>query len=581
MGDRHRTWSRALLICSIVLCGGTVARGGSPMGSIVTDDFDRGVAREEVHPSAHAARAVAAAVTPGPRRMAVVLLNFTNDGSQPWTPADARALVFTGPRSGNAYLQEVSSARVSLTGIQRADGDVFGWFTVPYDNADCDAFDGTELRYRRWALAAQAAVAAQGVDLSAYDHVMFAWPRTESCLWNGRGQLGGSQTYINGRLIPHVISHELGHNLGAHHARSLTCRDADGRQPASYGQGCIVDEYGDPFDVMGYRYFVLQNDVVTTRHFHAIHKLELDLLPEPNQSTVTSGVHVLAPSAPELPSGTQAIRIPHELDASGVVTTYQHLEFRQPFGTLFDTFAPTDPVANGVTVRLGSGALGHYTYLVDATPETPGNFFDAPIPVGRTLVDPNTGTTIRPLSVTSAGAMVEIAAGPAIGADVPVAGRRLTFRDDPARGATLQVQLDLDDVRIQPHFLLDDGASVQLVNPTTGEGTCLALPAHGWTARKRTKPSTRYRDRDYAFGACDSAKIDGRLTLRCRGRVQPIGFSLDEAQQSALAVVVRTTRGRFCTVFDGDAVRRDQPGFFTAKAVGIPAACPSLPSSCP
>ena len=62
-----------------------------------------------------------ASVGPGPRRVAVVLINFANDTSQPYTPAHAAGVTFTNANSANAYFREESFGNTSLT------GDVYGW----------------------------------------------------------------------------------------------------------------------------------------------------------------------------------------------------------------------------------------------------------------------------------------------------------------------------------------------------------------------------------------------------------------------------------------------------------------------
>src|SRR5437764_1876742 len=108
----------------------------------------------------------AAAVTPGPRTTAVVLINFTDDTRQPWSVDQVRQRVFTAPDSTNAFFAEESYGQVSLVGRQRPDGDVFGWYTLPASAQSCNP--------DLWASLAQAAVRASGANLSGYDHVVYA-----------------------------------------------------------------------------------------------------------------------------------------------------------------------------------------------------------------------------------------------------------------------------------------------------------------------------------------------------------------------------------------------------------------------
>jgi hypothetical protein len=87
-----------------------------------------------------------------------------------------------------------------------------------------------------WANDAKAAASAQGIDISLYKHFMFVLPANSSCGWGGLGNLGcgGSSchTWIkwNSKI---VYAHELGHNLGMHHAS--TDPDNDGRSNSEYG----------------------------------------------------------------------------------------------------------------------------------------------------------------------------------------------------------------------------------------------------------------------------------------------------------------------------------------------------------
>lgn len=63
----------------------------------------------------------------GDQRIVVLLLNFTNDRSEPYTRAEIASLLFDAPNSTNQYYQETSFNHISLS------GDVFGWYTVPFN----------------------------------------------------------------------------------------------------------------------------------------------------------------------------------------------------------------------------------------------------------------------------------------------------------------------------------------------------------------------------------------------------------------------------------------------------------------
>jgi hypothetical protein len=184
-----------------------------------------------------AATTTAAASSTGQRRVAVVLLNFTNDTSQPYTSSFAAGVAFTNTNSVAAYYSQTSWGQLKIA------GDVFGWYTIPYSNSGC--------AYSTWATAANAAASAAGVDLSAYDNVVYAFPSASSCSWAGLANMPGRSSWLNGSMAMSLdtMAHELGHNFGTHHASELDCTQNGAR--VSLSPTCTTGEYGDPFSVMG------------------------------------------------------------------------------------------------------------------------------------------------------------------------------------------------------------------------------------------------------------------------------------------------------------------------------------------
>ena len=126
------------------------------------------------------------------------------------------------------------------------------------------------------------------------------------------------------------------------------------------------------------------------------------------------------------------------------------------------------------------------------------------------------------------------------------------------------------------------GASLELVNPTTGEGVRFPLPAVGWTAGGgATLGSLRYsyEDADGTHGPCRRAVLTGgkRFALRCSGT---LGFHLDEPQHVLAARLVVGDQGAsYCVRFGGDVIR-DEPtegfasGVFEARRAPAPDVCP-------
>jgi hypothetical protein len=331
---------------------------------------------DHVHRLSRAPRSFAT-VSPGPRKVAVLLFNFTNDTSQPWTPAQAAATMFTGPGSVNQYFQEESYGAISMT------GDVYGWYTLPMTNSGCAVGD--------WAKAANTAAASAGVNLAGYQHVIYAFPFASSCYWSGLAEMPGSRVWINGYFMLQTLGHELSHNLGVHHASSLTCLNGGSR--VAYSNSCSYSEYGDPFDIMG----------SGARQTSVYHKGQIGWLdPLAQQTITTSGTYTISPME-WLSGGVQALRIPR-----GSSGQYFYLEYRRPYGSYFDTFSLADPVVNGVTIRLAPDySVINLSYLIDANPIT-ASFSDAPLRAGQTFTDSLDGITISTTSVTAAGATVQV-----------------------------------------------------------------------------------------------------------------------------------------------------------------------------
>jgi hypothetical protein len=318
----------------------------------------------------------------GAKRIAIVLINFSNDTSEPYTPAFAAGVAFTNATSVAAYYDATSSSQLTLA------GDVLGWYTIPHTNANC--------AISTWASSANTAAAAAGVDINAYDNVVYAFPTAASCPWGGLAQMPGRSTWLNGTgaMALRTMAHELGHNFGTHHASTLNCNDGGVRVSlSSTASNCSTYEYGDPFTLMG--------QANQSQHTN-LSRGNFGWLQPANTTTVSAGGdYMLTPVEDGDTNGVRAIQI------ARTSSTYLTLEFRQP--AVFDTFLATAPVVNGISVRITAGySVGLQSQLVDSTPATT-SFMDAPLQAGQTLVDPVSGVSITTVSVSSAGAIVHIA----------------------------------------------------------------------------------------------------------------------------------------------------------------------------
>jgi hypothetical protein len=331
------------------------------------------------------------------KKIAVIPFNFTNNTSQPWSVDYMKTTAFTGARSSHIYYNENSYGKWGLAGASSVDGDVYNWVTIPL------AADGT-CPYYNYASAAESAAKAQGFTFTNYTNVVYAFPSSGTgCNWSGMGNVGGPRSWVTSFTL-RTVSHELGHNFSFHHANTYNCYENGVR--VSVGGSCSSTEYGDPFSIMG---------ASQQYHHNNYHKGRLWMTSSNIETVSGSGTntYTIMPSE-TASSGVQALRVAKDRDANGNPTNYYLLEVRQPYG--LDAFSTTSPVAQGISIRMvPEFNISTQPQLLDMTPETT-DFSDAALPVGRTFTDSKAGVTITPLSVSTAGAQVEISvSGPTCG----------------------------------------------------------------------------------------------------------------------------------------------------------------------
>ena len=387
---------------------------------------------------------LAAAVAPGPRSLLVVLVT-TPDAPVPVMTADgARTAVFTGAASTNAFYKQQSAGATSFVGNVRGDGDVAGPFQIGVSTVDCDVY----------AIATAADVAAQaaGFAVSAYDHVLYALPETAECDFVGLGQLPGRRTWTNGSLASSVVTHELGHNLGAHHANSFRCTDTGGAL-VMVSPSCATTEYGDPFDTMG----------VTGRLMSSWHRLQIGQLPAGQALRLKASQTVSLTSSDDFASSGPRVVIVPRKSAGVAVSSSLALELRSSLAP-FDAFAAGAPVTNGVSVRVvPNPTVANQSQLLDARPAT-AVLDDAPLPAGETMLDERFGISVRVNSIAAGVANVTVTMPPLVDDVAPLGPSGVRVSGNTA-GVAVRWEAGSDDEGVDRYDVERDG---QLVGSTPG-----------------------------------------------------------------------------------------------------------------
>ncbi|MDP5293448.1 Ig-like domain-containing protein [Oceanimonas sp. CHS3-5] len=327
--------------------------------------------------------------TTGDQRTLVLMVNFEDDTSQPFTEAEISNAVFG---TASDFFFENSHGLMSLS------GEVHGWYTLPMSASGCDSVMTNEL--------ADQAALADGIDLSAFQRIVLVQPKRSSCGWAGLSSLGGqpSRVTLNGNITDRITTHEVGHTLGLHHAHSWDCQ-------GSVLEGeCRQWEYGDSLDVMGGR----------LAHLNSYHKTQLNWFDGPDSvlEVQQSGVFNLEPYSTEQGPDPKALKILRSQDPVTGLRSWLYVEYRQPVGfdsiIVEDSTFDSDNILDGVIVRIGEEDDHYYgSYLLDMTPDSRvgGDHMDPALAVGRSFTDPESGITISTQWTDTNGAQVAVEMG--------------------------------------------------------------------------------------------------------------------------------------------------------------------------
>ncbi len=316
----------------------------------------------------------------GNQNVLVLLVNFQNDTSQPLSATDANKMVFTSATSSAAFTKE------SSYGLTTYQGQVVGYYTLPYSNAGCDV--------STFANDADNLARNGGVDVDSYSRRLYLG-NFANCPWSGLSEVGNNPSHswvdisspqkLDIAFVYH-LTHELGHSLGLDHASSLDCNLTFSATGSEEDPNCTQDEYGDLTDIMGGGF---------NYQFNGPHKYELGYLSSSQVVTVNStGTYDISRLEDEA-AGIKLVRIPIPASAS-----YYYLSYRQPVGK-FDKFI-SSIYTSGASLTMKNdpspyNSLVDNSFALDAKTSTIGQYDSM---IDNQTISDQFGTTIHQVSHT-------------------------------------------------------------------------------------------------------------------------------------------------------------------------------------
>lgn len=341
------------------------------------------------------------------KRIAIVAFEFLDTTATLPNPQSFRDPVVNNNRNLKSYLHETLRGRMT---INNDVVDVYGWYTVPYPTLGC-----TENNFN-WTSSArqQAAAESQSRGVANFDqyysHVFFIAPATD-CPFVGLASagMGPSSPFQLSVMYPmaaytssdqlSLLAHEMGHTLGGwNHPSKSNCFGPT-------GNGCVRQNNGGTYSPMG---------VPRVIHYSPVEKIIMggvDPIQMQNLGTFN-------------PGSVSVVLHPHEWSikglqvATGLIPGTNENVVVMVNSTSRSGYNLTGGSITDVYVLLGTspGMTSQQLFLVDVTPNTPDDWYDAALKSGSSI----THTTV-PFTVTNDGPSV----------DNHGRGVRVTFRYNP------------------------------------------------------------------------------------------------------------------------------------------------------
>ncbi len=354
-------------------------------------------AESEISISTSPTTTVAPAVT---KNVAVLLVNFANDRSEPLAKTQVNELFFEGERSVRSWFDEVSKGRVSISGA------VLGYYSLTINRpANCsissmNAVANAAIPLARAEIGRNFSVHQWGIIFPA-----FSGPE---CSWNGRADSAKQRFFISANSstqlnFTNLAVHEMGHNFGLSHSSGQYCFDGQSRMIRySETASCTLSDQYDQNDNMGNN---------NGRHFSAVSNEFLGWLPVSQVRTVAaSGTYTILPSN-KSGSGFRAIRIP--ISSDPVNDYWISVEYRRRSGVFDDYINSNIEGINGLLIRkVSQDKKTRRVFREVLYAGTPGERYDADLPVNDELYLSRTGLIIKTVSISEESATVEVVFNP-------------------------------------------------------------------------------------------------------------------------------------------------------------------------
>jgi hypothetical protein len=301
--------------------------------------------------------------TEGQKKLLIIRVNFSDLTNMTLTDIGCVTLI----NSLNAFYSEMSYGRASFAS-NTLGSDFTPIFTMPQPAG----YYGTNDYYNQLRTDARNAAAAAGYTLANYNLDIICFGSVPGWTWAGLGYVGAAGTWLRNSFGTGVVGHELGHNYGLNHANYWDTAGA-----SVNGPGTSV-EYGDSFDTMG-------SASAGNNHFNARNKVYLNWLTTNEIVTATSnGTYRIYCQDNTNSTGFRGLKV-----VKSGVTNYW-AEFRQKFTS-------NKWMMSGAGLRWGASGNSK-SQLLDLTPGTSDGKTDAPLVIGRTFSDTQSGIHITPVA---------------------------------------------------------------------------------------------------------------------------------------------------------------------------------------